>query len=172
MRCWRSGAGGNPKARGLVREYGEQARVCRDVSVVKRDLALTLDWDAARYTPPANDALYTLYRDLEFKDTAGASGAARRPAAAAVRQLLQGNYQSYTAVTEPADHARIAVLLDAAATRGRVRWRCAIDALAVSFDDGEAFAFLISALDVPAVGVAFAQRGSGSSTWSCTTERH
>ena len=31
---------GTPKLEALVREHGEQARVCRDVSVIKRDLAL------------------------------------------------------------------------------------------------------------------------------------
>ena len=148
---------GTPKLEALVREYGEQARVCRDVSVVKRDLALTLDWDAARYTPPANDALYTLYRELEFKTLLARLEPPADPQPLPSDELLQGNYQSYTAVTEPADHARIAVLLDAAATRGRVALALRDDALAVSFDDGEAFAFLISALDVPAVGVAFAQ---------------
>jgi len=148
---------GTPKLEGLVREYGEQARVCRDVSVVKRDLALTLDWDAARYTPPANDALYTLYRDLEFKTLLARLEPPADPQPLPSDEVLQGNYQSYTALSEPADYVRIAALLDAATPHARVALALREDALAVSVDDGEAFAFSISALDVPTVGAAFAQ---------------
>src|SRR6202042_3599245 len=58
---------GTPKLEALVRLHGEMARTCRDVSVIKRDLPLTLDWSAAQFTQPTNDALYALYRELEFK---------------------------------------------------------------------------------------------------------
>ena len=58
---------GTPKLEALIRAHGETARICRDVSVIKRDLPLSLDWESARYTPPSNDALYALYRELEFK---------------------------------------------------------------------------------------------------------
>jgi DNA polymerase-1 len=148
---------GSAKLEALVREYGEQARVCRDVSLVKRDLALSLDWDAALYTPPSNDALYTLYRDLEFKTLLARLEPPAEPQPLPSDETLQGNYQSYTAVTEPADHARIAGLLEQAATRERVALALRDDALAVAVDDGEAFAFLVSALDAAAVGAAFAQ---------------
>jgi DNA polymerase-1 len=147
---------GSAKLEALVREYGEQARVCRDVSLVKRDLALSLDWDAALYTPPSNDALYTLYRDLEFKTLLARLEPPAEPQPLPSDETLQGNYQSYTAVTEPADHARVAGLLEQAATRDRVALALRDDALAVAVDDGEAFAFLVSALDDVAVGAAFA----------------
>ena len=148
---------GTPKLEALVREYGEQARVCRDVSLVNRDLPLPLDWEAARYTPPANDELYTLYRDLEFKTLLTRLEPPAEPVPLPSDQVLQGDYQSYTAVTEPADHARIAELLEAAASRERVALALREDAVAVSVDDGHAFAFLISALDAPAIGDAFAR---------------
>ena len=147
---------GSAKLEALVREYGEQARVCRDVSLVKRDLALSLDWDAALYTPPSNDALYTLYRDLEFKTLLARLEPPAEPQPLPSDETLQGNYQSYTAVTEPADHARVAGLLEQAAPRDRVALALRDDALAVAVDDGEAFAFLVSALDDVAVGAAFA----------------
>ena len=58
---------GTPKLEALIREHGETARVCRDVSLVLRDLPLDVPWDQARYVPPAGDRLYPLYRELEFK---------------------------------------------------------------------------------------------------------
>jgi DNA polymerase-1 len=146
---------GSAKLEGLVREHGEVARICRDVSLVKRDLPLTLDWAAAQYTPPSNDALYALYRELEFKTLLAKLEPPAEPAPVAADELLAGDYQSYTAVTEPADAARIAALLDEAATRERVAVALRGDALAVSIDDHQAFAFLRSTLDVGNVRPAF-----------------
>jgi DNA polymerase-1 len=39
---------GTPKLEALVREHGEIARRCRDVSVISRDLDVSIPWDAAR----------------------------------------------------------------------------------------------------------------------------
>ncbi|MBX3169386.1 MAG: DNA polymerase I [Candidatus Eremiobacteraeota bacterium] len=58
---------GTPKLQGLIEQYGEQARACRDVSVLKRDLPVTLDWEAALLSKPDPDELYKLYYELEFK---------------------------------------------------------------------------------------------------------
>ena len=53
---------GTPKLEHLIREYGEQARVCRDVSVIGRDLPVRIDWEAAAYTAPSSDSLYKIGR--------------------------------------------------------------------------------------------------------------
>ena len=39
---------GTPKLQQLVEQFGEQARVCRDVSVVRADLDLDVDWEGSR----------------------------------------------------------------------------------------------------------------------------
>src|SRR5579875_3168827 len=81
---------GSPKLEALVREYGEQARVCRDVSLIKRDLPVVLEWDRARYAAPANDALYALYRELEFKTLLARLEPPAQPVAAPPEQTLHG----------------------------------------------------------------------------------
>jgi DNA polymerase-1 len=43
---------GSAKFEALVREHGEVARRCRDVSVIKRDLPVTVPWEAAQYAAP------------------------------------------------------------------------------------------------------------------------
>ena len=58
---------GNPKLARLIEEYGEQACLCRAVSVVRRDLPLSVDWNESRYEAPDDATLYPLYRELEFK---------------------------------------------------------------------------------------------------------
>lgn len=146
---------GTPKLEALIREHGEVARVCRDVSLVKRDLPLTLDWEGARYTPPSNDALYQLYRELEFKTLLAKLEPPAEPQPVPSEEVLQGDYTSYTSITDPPDYARLATLIEAASKEERVGVALRGDAVAVSVDDGRAFSFLRSALDVPAVGTAF-----------------
>jgi DNA polymerase I len=58
---------GSAKLEKLIEEFGAQARTCRDVSVMARDLPIELPWDASAYVAPTNDELYALYRELEFK---------------------------------------------------------------------------------------------------------
>jgi len=147
---------GTPKLEALVREYGAQARVCRDVSIVKRDLPLTLDWDAARYEAPSSDALYALYRELEFK----ALLAKLEPPANAVRvstdEPLRGTYVSYLASTDPPDFERLAERLRDAAAAPRVALALRGEGIGVSSADEHGFAFGRAALDLPAIGGAFA----------------
>ncbi len=149
---------GTPKLEALIVQYGEQARVCRDVSVIARDLPLTLDWESARYTQPPNDALYALYKELEFKTLLAKIPPPETPQPVASDEVLEGHYETYTSVTDPPDYARIAARLDDAAARERVAVAVRGDALAVSVDDGTGFAFLTSALASAAnVGEAFAR---------------
>jgi DNA polymerase I len=148
---------GKPKWEALIREYGEQARVCRDVSLIKRDLPVSIDWESSRYTPPPNDALYALYRELEFKTLLAKLAPPENPVEVAADEYLEGEYDSYTAATDPPDYARLAARIDEAAARERVAVAARGDALAISVDDGRAFAFLKSSLGAPNVGEAFAR---------------
>jgi DNA polymerase-1 len=146
---------GTAKLEALVREHGEMARVCRDVSVIGRDLPLTLDWESARYTPPPNDALYALYRELEFKTLLAKLAPPDSPAPVAADELLEGRYDSYTAATDPPDHQRIAARIDEAASNERVAVALRGDALSISAADETGFAFLRSALADADIEAAF-----------------
>jgi len=147
---------GTPKLEALIREYGEQARVCRDVSLINRDLPVSVDWETARYTPPPNDALYKLYRDLEFKTLLMKLEPPATPQPVASDEVLQGRYTSYTSITDPPDYAKLARLIDDTAALERVAVARRGEAYAVSPGDGEAFAFNVSATtSVPDVGAAF-----------------
>ena len=146
---------GTAKLEGLVRQYGEQARVCRDVSLVKRDLPLVLDWEASRYTPPANDALYVLYRDLEFKTLLARLEPPANVAEIVTDEPLRGSYTSFVAATDPPDFARLAERLREAAARERVAIALLGDAVGVSAAEEEGFAFARGALAQSAVGAGF-----------------
>jgi DNA polymerase-1 len=147
---------GTPKLENLVREYGEQARICRDVSVIARDLDLTLDWDAARYTPPASDALYVLYRDLEFKSLLNKLEPPKNVAPLPSEEPLRGAYRSFVASTDPPDFVRLTALLDEAAALPRVAIALRADALGVATADGVAFSFARGALEQAPIARAFA----------------
>jgi DNA polymerase-1 len=147
---------GTPKLEALIREYGEQARVCRDVSLINRDLPVSVDWEGSRYTPPPNDALYKLYRDLEFKTLLAKLEPPATPQPVASDEVLEGAYTSYTSITDPPDYAKLARLIDQTAERERVAIALRGEAYAVSPQDGEAFAFNVSATQLaPDVGAAF-----------------
>ncbi len=148
---------GTSKLEALVREFGEQARVCRDVSLVNRELPVTLDWEAARFTPPPNDALYLLYRDLEFKTLLAKLEAPAAAVAPSSDVLLDGAYASYASITDPPDYAKLAGVIACAAERDRVAVARAGELYAIAAEDGTAFAFNASATQSsPAVGEAFA----------------
>ena len=72
---------GTPKLEKLVEEYGEQARMCRDVSIVRRDLPLTLDWERPLRRTQRCRALPALPR-ARVQDAARAAQAAGRRSAA------------------------------------------------------------------------------------------
>ncbi|MFN8609108.1 MAG: DNA polymerase I [Vulcanimicrobiota bacterium] len=58
---------GTAKLQGLIEQFGQQARACRDVSILNRSLPVELDWELAAVRQPDADALYRLYYELEFK---------------------------------------------------------------------------------------------------------
>jgi DNA polymerase I len=147
---------GTPKLEALVREYGHQARVCRDVSLISRDLPVAVDWEGARYTPASNDALYALYRDLEFKTLLARLEPPATPQPVAGDEVLQGRYASFTSITDPPDYGKLARLIGETAERERVAVALRGDVYAVSADDGTGFAFNLSATSLaPEVGAAF-----------------
>jgi DNA polymerase I len=146
---------GTPKLEALVREHGETARICRDVSIIKRDLPLTLDWSTARYTQPSNDALYALYREFEFKGLLAKLAPPENIAPVSTDELLRGNYVSYVASTDPPEFARLAERLREAAQAGRVAIALRGDAIGISAADESGFALDRAALAQTAVGEAF-----------------
>jgi DNA polymerase-1 len=147
---------GTPKLEALIREHGAVARVCRDVSLIKRDLDVSIDWDAAQYRQPPNDELYTLYRDLEFKTLLNRLEPPSTPQPVASDEQLQGTYSSYTSITDPPDYAKLAAVIAAAADRQRVAVALRGGVYSVSPDDEVAFAFNASATEsAPDVGAAF-----------------
>lgn len=148
---------GTPKLENLVVTYGDQARICRNVSLIKRDLPLTLAWEPAAYAPAANDTLYALYRELEFKGLLSRLEAPANLAEITADEQLRGTYTSFVASTDPPDFVRLATLLRDASQRERVAIALRGDAIGVSVDDETGFDFLRGALDFAAVGEAFAQ---------------
>ena len=117
---------GTPKLEALVREHGEQARVCRDVSIVKRDLPLSARLGGvAAHAAVERRALRALPR-ARVQVAAGETRSRPKTAAAApTDEPLRGNYTSYVAATDPPDFARLEAQLRAAAERRASRSRCA-----------------------------------------------
>ncbi len=146
---------GTAKLEALVRTHGEQARVCRDVSMIKRDLPLDLDWDAARYVPPTNDALYELYRELEFKTLLARLDPPANAVAMPSEETLHGRYTSFVASTDPPEFVRLAQLLRDVATQPRVAIALRGDAIGVSPASEEAIAFTRGALAQAPIDAAF-----------------
>ncbi len=100
---------GKPRWEALVREYGAQARLCRDVSRVDRNLPVTLDWAAARLRPPDPARQYALYRELEFRTLLRKlepPPADELPLMASLR-APDGAFRSYIAAVDPPDFLRL-----------------------------------------------------------------
>ena len=137
---------GTPKLQKLIEEYGEKARVYRDVSTVRRDLPLEIDWEL-RYEKPSDAALYPLYSQLEFKTLL-----ARLKAPVdglplfAADSKLEGTYRTYVASVDPPEFARLADELRALAGVERLALAVREDAIGVSGAPGTGTAFAASAL--------------------------
>ncbi|MBS2035916.1 DNA polymerase I [bacterium] len=84
---------GTPKLQGLIEQFGAQARACRDVSLLKRDLPVELNWEAAAVRPPDPDALYRLYYELEFKTLLRSLPEPESMAAVKAEEALVGQWQ-------------------------------------------------------------------------------
>jgi DNA polymerase-1 len=146
---------GSAKLEKLIIEHGAVARICRDVSVIDRDLPIVLDWESARYAPPANDALYALYRELEFKTLLSRLEPPATPPPVAPEEQLGGTHTSFVAPTDPPDFAELAGLIETAAEAPRVAIALRGDALGFSAADGTGVGFSRSALGQPRIRRAF-----------------
>jgi DNA polymerase-1 len=155
---------GSPKLEALVREHGEIARRCRDVSLISRSLPVTIPWEAAHYVAPSPDALYPLYRDLEFKSLLAKLPAPSNDVLLGTddAEVLQGAYRSFVPSTDPPEFVALAEAIDALARGDYV----AIvqrpgDELGLSGAVGTGLGLRVAALDVPAVREAFSRLLAG-----------
>jgi len=157
---------GTPKLAGLIREHGEMARRCRDVSVIARDLPVAVPWERARYAAPAADKLYPLYRDLEFKSLLARLPVPENDAgtlfAASDAELVRGAYRSFVPATDPPEFVLLARMLADAARAERVAIALrGHDEIGVSSAPETGFAFHPAALAGAEVAREFAHLLSG-----------
>ncbi len=137
---------GNPKLAGLIERYGQQACLCRAVSIVRRDLPLSIDWESSRYRLPPTGDLYRLYSELEFKTLLSKLEPPADLPLFEKGAMLSGNYQSYEPSVDPPEFARLAQELQALAVGESVALVRRGDAIGVSARAGEGLSFLRSAL--------------------------
>ncbi len=137
---------GSEKLRGLIERYGLQAQVCRDVSVVRRDLNVPLDWDASLYHAPGNDALYALYGDLEFKTLLAKLSAPVDAPLFEEARALAGDYRSFSAAVDPPEFARLGTALAELAARAPLGLALRGDELGVSGAAGTGISLPLAAL--------------------------
>jgi DNA polymerase-1 len=159
---------GSAKLEALVREHGEVARRCRDVSLIGRDLGVSIPWDEAHYATPPAEKLYVLYRDLEFK-----SLLQRLPAPANGEtlfalddsELMHGIYRSFVPSADPPEFVLLATMLEEAARAGHVAFALrGEEEVGVSTAAETGFAFRLAALAHPPVARAFAQLLGGAAS--------
>lgn len=137
---------GNPKLERLIEEYGEQACLCRAVSIVRRDLPLAIDWEESRYHAAPDRELYALYSELEFKTLLAKLAPPADLPLFEKSKRLSGEYRSYVASADPAEFAQLARDLHALSRGERVAFALAGDALGATARAGEGIAFARSAL--------------------------
>jgi DNA polymerase-1 len=137
---------GNPKLQKLVEEYGEQARLCRTVSLVRRDLPLRVDWESSRYVTPSDDELFPLYSELEFKALLSKLKAPTGLPLFDVNKQLDGAYRSYVASVDPPEFKRLGDELAAFASEPRVAFAVLDDAIGASARTGSGVSFSRGAL--------------------------
>jgi DNA polymerase-1 len=150
---------GTPKLEALLREHADIARRCRDVSVIGRDLDVTIPWEEARFTQPPVEDLYVLYRDLEFKGLLAKLPATKNDVplfAADDAELVRGNYRSYLPSADPPEFALLAGQLAEVAQSGRAALALRGEGeIGASVAPQTGFAFRRIALGYPNVASAF-----------------
>jgi DNA polymerase I len=137
---------GNPKLQALVERYGEQARLCRAVSIVRNDLPLTIDWEESRYQAPPNADLYQLYSELEFKTLLAKLEPPSDLPLFDTSTKLQGRYRSYEASVDPAEFAHLAGELAGLSGGQRIAFAARGDAIGATARAGEGLSFSAAAL--------------------------
>src|SRR5215469_11846370 len=138
---------GNPKLQKLVAEFGEQARLCRAVSVVRRDLPLAVDWEESRYQLPPDAELYPLYSELEFKSLLAKLQAPTGLPLLDTGKELQGTYRTYVASVDPPEFVRLGEELRAMASSRRVAFAALDDTIGVTDRAGSGVSFAVAALE-------------------------
>lgn len=137
---------GSPKLQKLVEEYGQQACLCRAVSIVRRDLPLQVDWEASRYQTPADADLYHLYSELEFKSLVAKLQAPPDLPLFENRAKLAGTYRSYVASVDPPEFARLGDELRALGDSPQVAFAVLDGTIGASAQAGTGIAFAADAL--------------------------
>ncbi|MGA9945629.1 MAG: DNA polymerase I [Candidatus Cybelea sp.] len=137
---------GNPKLQALIEQYGQQACLCRAVSIVRRDLPLTIDWELSRYAEPSNAELYRLYSDLEFKTLLAKLQPPSDLPLFDKGAKLSGKYRSYEPSVDPPEFASLAQELQTLAQSERIVFAMRGDAIGVTARAGEGLSFLRAAL--------------------------
>ncbi len=137
---------GSVKLQKLIEEYGAQAQVCRDVSVVHRDLPLDVDW-SNRYKVPSDAELYPLYAELEFKTLLSKlkPPVDGLPLFAADKRI-EGNYRSYVASVDPPEFERLASDMRALASSELVAIALREHDIGLSGGAGSGISFALAAL--------------------------
>ncbi len=138
---------GNPKLENLIRQYGQQASLCRAVSVVRRDLPLLVDWESSRYNVPSDRDLYQLYRELEFKTLLARLQPPADLPLFETGTKLTGTYRSYVHSVDPPEFSQLVQELESLAGAQRVALVLREDALGVSSKTGEGISFSLGALE-------------------------
>ncbi|MBV8530813.1 MAG: DNA polymerase I [Candidatus Eremiobacteraeota bacterium] len=137
---------GNPKLARLIEEYGQQACLCRAVSLVRRDLPLAIDWEESRYHAPPDAELYLLYGDLEFKTLLAKLRPPSDLPLFEKGERISGTYRSYIPSVEPPEFAALAQDVRALTGGERVALAMHGDAFGATARRGEGVSFLRSAL--------------------------
>jgi DNA polymerase-1 len=152
---------GNPKLTALIERYGEQACLCRAVSVVRRDLPIAVDWEQSRYAAPPDADLYRLYSELEFKTLLAKLQPPPDLPLFDKGEPLQGRYRSYEPSTDPPEFPRLAEEIQALAPSERIVFALRDDSFAVSGRAGEGLSFLRGALAIAPVREALQRLFAG-----------
>ena len=140
------GLAGNPKLERLIEEYGQQACLCRAVSVVRSDLPLMVDWEGSRYTVPSDAELYRLYSELEFKTLLARLQPSSDLPLLEITAKVSGDYRSYVPSVDPPEFASLAQELLALRGAGRVVFAPIGDAIGVTAREGQGVSFSVNAL--------------------------
>lgn len=137
---------GSAKLRALVERFGEQARLCRAVSVVRRDLPLHVDWESSRYATPDESELYRLYADLEFKSLlAKLEAPADLPLLDGTAEL-SGEYAAFDGGVDPPELDRLTARLRALRGRPSIAFVLLDDTVGVSGEPGTGLSLGAAAL--------------------------
>jgi DNA polymerase-1 len=147
---------GSPKLQKLVEDYGKQAQVCRDVSVARKDLEITLDWDDSRYTPASSEELYRLYSELEFKTLLNKLDVPLEMPLIRTHEHIRGQYRSFIAAVDPPEFIELAREIEQFATAKQLALAVRNDGeIGMSSEIGFGIAFTAGALAHDPVKSAF-----------------